>query len=65
MLAFLFHTVLDYVDAKYQLLRKELSVRKTFFDDIRTLTRYKCFESWEHLLDFMLEGLNIPIPKSF
>ena len=36
---------------------QELVTRKTFFDDIRALTRYMFFESWEHLLDFMLTHL--------
>lgn len=57
ILAFLFHTILEFVDEKYRLLRKTLPRRKTFFDDIRALTRYVCFESWDHMLDFMLKGL--------
>ena len=31
-------------------------VRKRLFDDMKALTTYLCFDSWEHLLDFMLEG---------
>jgi hypothetical protein len=62
LLAFLFHTVLDLLDAKYKLLRTELRVRKTFFDDLRALTRYMYFESWEHLLDFMIAKLELSIP---
>jgi len=62
LLAFLFHTVLELVDEKYQLLREELSARKTFFNDIRALLRYLLFESWEHLLDFMLEHLEVVVP---
>ena len=57
LLAFLCHTVLQLADSKYQSLRAELATRKTFFDDIRALTRYLFFESWEHLLDFMLAHL--------
>jgi hypothetical protein len=64
LLAFLFHTVLDYIDKFYQLLRAELPSRETFFNDVRALTRYICFESWQHLLEFMLHGLEIPIPES-
>ena len=59
LLAFLFHTVLELVDAKYRLLRQELAARQTFFNDIRTLTRYLCFDSWQHLLDFMIEQLEL------
>jgi len=62
LLAFLFHTVLSLVDEKYLLLRQTLSARKTFFNDIRALTRYILFESWAHLLDFMIEGLELTIP---
>jgi len=50
LLAFLFHTLLDMMDSKYQLVRCKLPTRKTFFDDIRALTRYICFESWHGLL---------------
>ena len=64
LLAFLFHTVLEHIDKCYPLLRAELPSRKTFFDDIRALTRYICFESWQQMLEFMLQGLEIPIPKS-
>lgn len=64
ILAFLFHTLLECMDKKYRLLRKRLPSRKTFFDDIRALTRYICFESWEHLLDFMLKGLEIKLDTS-
>jgi hypothetical protein len=59
LLAFLFHTVLDLMDSKYQQIRQELPSRKTFFDDIRALTRYICFDSWEAMLNFMAEGLEL------
>jgi hypothetical protein len=59
LLAFLFHTVLDLVDAKYRLLRQQLATRRTFFNDILTLTRYLYFDSWQHLLDFMIKQLEL------
>jgi hypothetical protein len=59
LLAFLFHTVLEWSDDKYALLRRVLARRQTFFDDLRTLTRYMVFDSWDHLLDFMLRGLEL------
>ena len=59
LLAFLFHTVLELTDAKYRLLRQELAARQTFFNDVRTLTRYFCFDSWQHLLDFMITQLEL------
>ncbi len=61
LLAHLFHTVLELVDDKYCLVRQTLSSRQTFFDDIRALTRYLCFESWDDLLTTMLEGLEVEV----
>jgi hypothetical protein len=59
LLAFLFHTVLEWSDDKYALLRRVLARRQTFFDDLRAVTRYMIFDSWEHLIDFMLRGLEL------
>ena len=59
LLAFLFHTVLAWGDDKYALLRKTLARRQTFFDDIRALTRYMVFTSWQHMMDFMIRGLEL------
>jgi len=61
LLAFLFHTVLELVDAKYRLLRQALGPRQTFFNDIKTLTRYLYFDSWQHLLDFMIKQLELEL----
>ena len=59
LLAFLFHTVLAWSDDKYALLRRVLARRQTFFEDIRALTQYMVFESWDHLMDFMIRGLDL------
>lgn len=59
---FLFHTVLELFDRRYILLRKAIGRRQSFFDDIRALTRYWCFDGWDDLLRFMLRGLKIPDP---
>src|SRR5437867_5729910 len=59
LLAFLFHTVLEWSDEQYALLRQVLARRQTFFEDMRALTRYMVFESWHHLMDFMLKGLKL------
>jgi hypothetical protein len=61
ILAFLFHTVLQYTDKKYRLIWDNLPSRKTFFEDIRALTRYICFESFQDLMNFMIRGLEIEI----
>jgi hypothetical protein len=60
LLAFLFHTVFELADAKYQRLREALAARRTFFNDIRALTRYWLFKSWDDLLDFMIKQLELP-----
>jgi hypothetical protein len=59
LLAFLFHTVLEWSDDQYALLRRVLARRQTFFEDIRALTRYMVFDSWQHLMDFMIRGLEL------
>ncbi len=51
------------MDDKYRLLRKKLPSRKRLFNDIRTLTSYLCFETWEALMDFMLKSFELPPPK--
>lgn len=59
LLAFLFHTVLGLTDEAYRLVRATLPTRGTFFDDLRALTRYIHFPSWQGLLRFMMRGLEI------
>jgi len=59
LLAFLSHTFLEWSDENYRLIRRQLGARRTFFEDLRALTRYICFESWSRLLDFMMKGLEI------
>ena len=61
ILAFLVHTVLESMDDQYQLLRRKLPSRQRLFSDIRTLTSYLCFESWEALMTFMLQSFE-PAP---
>lgn len=59
LLAFLFHTILDLMDSKYSLIRKRLPTRKRFFDDMKALMHYICFDNWEQLMDFMMTGLKL------
>lgn len=54
VLAFLFHTVLHLLDSPYQQIRRYLGTRASFFNDLRALTTYLVFESWQHLISFML-----------
>ena len=44
---------------EYRRLRAARGTRKTFFDDIRALTRYHYFHGWQQLLDFMVTRLEL------
>jgi hypothetical protein len=59
LLAFLFHTVLEWSDDKYALLRQVIARRQSLFHDIQTLMRYMVFDNWHHLMDFMIRGLEL------
>ena len=59
LLAFLFHTLLELLDEQYKMLRQHLVVRKDFFNDLRALLRYLLFDDWNHLMGFMLIGLEL------
>jgi hypothetical protein len=64
VMAFLMHTAQYLLDKSYRLLCDTLAVRRTFFNDVKALTRYLVFDSWDILLEFMLEGLELkrPVP---
>lgn len=69
ILAFLFHTILEFMDEKYRLLRKTCGARATLFNDIRTLLKHLCFRSFDRLMEFMVESLEklhdpelLPVP---
>lgn len=62
LLALLFHTVVEGRDAKDALRRRGLARRQTLCDDIRACTRPLVFDSWDHLIDFMLRGLDLHSP---
>lgn len=64
LLAFLVHTIQEITNAAYQTLRKKLRARKTFFQDLRALTRYLIFDHWDALFQFMADGLEITLPRS-
>jgi len=61
LLAFLLHTALDLSCLTYQAVRRELAVRRTFFNDLRALTRYLYFASWQELLTFMYQRLDLAL----
>ncbi len=60
ILAFLIHTIQEMIEPAYQRLRRALGARKTFFNDLRALTRYMVFDSWDDLFLFMEDSLEIP-----
>ncbi|MEM6352443.1 MAG: ISNCY family transposase [Cyanobacteria bacterium P01_D01_bin.14] len=62
LLAFLFHTVLEWSDRLYQQMRQRRGTRKGFFQDILALTKYLWFESWTTLLEFRLDDTKAAKP---
>lgn len=59
LLAFLFHTLLWLSEPVVQQIRTSLGTLMTFWDDVRTLTRYFYFQSWSHLFQFMATQLEL------
>ncbi len=57
------HTVLDLIDSSYQCIRQFLP-RERFFNDLRALTCYLCFDSWDALMAFMIKGLELVPPDT-
>jgi hypothetical protein len=60
LLAFLFHTVLEFMDEKYLRLREVIGARKRFFEQIRSLLIFKLFDSFRHFMKFMADALLEP-----
>jgi hypothetical protein len=60
LLAYLVHTTLDWRDERYRMIRRLLPSRRTFFEHLRTLLQYFPFDDWDHLMGFMLKGLDAP-----
>ncbi len=59
LLAFLLHTLLWLCDPVAQAVRDELGTLQTFWDDVRTLTRYFYYRNWAALFAFMATQLEI------
>lgn len=64
LLAYLLHTIFDWMDTAYHTIRSFLPSRRTFFEHLRALLLYLPFDSWEHLMSFMLKGLSAEILDS-
>jgi len=59
LLAFLFHTGLEWSDDRYAWLRKGVARRQAFCNAIQAFRRSLVFDHWDHLLEFMLRGLEL------
>ena len=59
LLAFLFHTLLWLTEPVAQQIRTSLGTLTTFWDDVRTLTRYLYFQTWTPLFQFMATQLEL------
>ena len=62
LIAFLFHTVLEFFDKRYAIIRKTLPRRDRFFHDLKALCQYFLFKNWVDLMRFMLDGLDLEDP---
>ena len=64
LLAFVFHTALDLACLMYRAIRQKLRTRRKFFDDLRGLTTYLYWRSFQHLLTFMYRQLELGPPPT-
>ena len=64
LLAFLVHTALDWMDARYATVRGLLPSRRTFFEHLRALLQYLPFDDWDHLMRFMHHRLDPNAPDT-
>ena len=60
ILAFLFHTVIGFLDKNYAKARTTRT-RERFFNEIEIFTTYIYFFSWERLMAFMARGNDSPM----
>jgi hypothetical protein len=51
LLAFACHTTCDLADRAWRAARRELVTRQGFFQNLRSITTYLVFPSWDHLLE--------------
>ncbi len=62
LLAFLAHQILELADPLYQQCRKKFSARKEYWNQLRCTIRILIFNSWEHLLEFIIAPPHEPMP---
>jgi len=58
LLSYLVHTTLLVCDTNYKLLYEMSSSREVFFQEIKAITTFLYFPSWEIMLDFMIKASN-------
>lgn len=63
MLAYLLHTLLDWLDERFARLRELVACRQRLFDDIRALSTYLHFPSWSAMIEFMIHSF-LATPRS-
>jgi hypothetical protein len=57
LLAFLTHTALEWLDDAYRTVRNDAPSRRTFFENFRALLQFIPFDNWQHLMQFMQDGM--------
>ena len=57
ILAYLFHTLQEFMSKSYRKLRERIPTRRMFFEHVRTILEYLIFYDWEVLMQWMLKGL--------
>jgi hypothetical protein len=57
LVAFAIHTLWKLTHEIFSKMWNAFSSRKQFFQSLNTLTLFHLFQSWEHLLDFVKDGL--------
>ena len=60
ILAFLLHTVLDYLDLNYAKAREKVT-RVEFFNSVEILTKLIYFDSWDSLMKFLTRDRDSPL----
>ena len=59
ILAFLLHTALELLDARYRTLRFRYGSRISFFQELTTLLNWFLFENWDHVIAVMFAKLRV------
>jgi hypothetical protein len=57
IIAFLFHTMQEFMNDNYITLRAMIGSRKKFFEHMKILLIYECYDNLDDLLEWMIQGL--------